>query len=66
VFNESKDIEINYSFQFVSIRRKNLFENIVDLLYGTKSPTMYQLGLEFLSVYNGKFNYPKGYTVRNS
>ncbi len=62
VFNESKHIDINYSFHFVSIRRKNIF----DLLYGTKSPTMHQLGLQFLSVYNGKFNYPEGHTVGNS
>ncbi|CAF1027974.1 unnamed protein product [Rotaria sp. Silwood1] len=44
-------------------RKKKKFEKIVDLLNGTESSTMYELGLEFLRVYDGKFNYPEGHTV---
>ncbi|CAF4580382.1 unnamed protein product [Rotaria socialis] len=40
-------------------RKKKLFEKIIDILKGIESPTMYQLGLEFLRIYDGKFNYPE-------
>lgn len=50
---------INFSFY-----RKKLFEKFVDQLKDKSiEPTMYQLGLEFLRLYDGKFNYPQGYTV---
>ncbi|CAF3848859.1 unnamed protein product [Rotaria sordida] len=42
-------------------RKKKLFEKIVDILKGTEPPTMRQLGLEFLRVYDGKFNYREGH-----
>ncbi|CAF4532905.1 unnamed protein product, partial [Rotaria magnacalcarata] len=40
-------------------RKKKLFEKIIDILKRIESPTMYQLGLEFLRIYDGKFNYPE-------
>jgi len=39
-------------------------EKIVDVLKGREPPTIYELGLEFLRVYDGKFNYPEGHTVK--
>jgi len=42
-------------------RKKKTFEKIVDVLKRTEPPTMDQLGLEFLRVYDGKFNYPEGH-----
>ncbi len=44
--------------------RKKTFDKIVDVLRRTETPTMLQLGLEFLRVYDGKFNYREGHTVR--
>jgi len=43
-------------------RKKKIFDKIVDTLKGTEPPTMRELGLEFLRVYDGKFNYREGYT----
>ncbi len=48
---------------FVSFRKKT-FDKLVDVLRGTQPPTMSELGLEFLRVYDGKFNYRVGHTVR--
>jgi len=43
-----------------------MFEKIVNKLKDIPNkPTMYELGLEFLHLYDGKFNYPQGYTVSN-
>ncbi|CAF4980296.1 unnamed protein product [Rotaria sp. Silwood1] len=47
-------------------RKKKLFEKIVDALKGIEPPTMHQLGLEFLRVYDGKFNYREGYIFHMS
>ncbi|CAF3061549.1 unnamed protein product [Rotaria sp. Silwood2] len=38
------------------------FEKIIDLLNRTEPPTMYELGLGFLHIYDGKFNYREGHT----
>ncbi len=65
MFNKSLDIEIKYSFEFIYFHRKKIFEKIVDVLKGIETPTMHDLGLEFLRVYNGKFNYREGHTVSN-
>lgn len=43
-------------------RRRKPFEKIVDMMRGIQNPTMYDLGLEFLRVYDGKFNYREGHT----
>ncbi len=44
--------------------RKKVCEKLVDQLkHKPTEPTMYQLGLEFLRLYDGKFNYPPGFTV---
>ncbi len=46
------------------MNRKNIFEKVVDTLkHVPAEPTMYQLGLRFLHIYDGKFNYPQGHTV---
>jgi hypothetical protein len=37
---------------------------MVDALRGAEAPTMTQLGLEFLCVYDRKFNYREEHTVR--
>jgi hypothetical protein len=43
-----------------------MFEKIVNKLKDIPNePTMYELGFEFLHLYDGKFNYPQGYTVSN-
>jgi hypothetical protein len=54
-----KNFRLN-SFVFY---RKKTFEKIVDVLRGTEPPTMSQLGLEFLRIYDGKFNYREGHQV---
>jgi hypothetical protein len=66
VFNESKDIETKCSFQSISSDRKKIFEKIVDVLIRREPPTMFELGLQFFHVYDGKFNYREGHTVSNS
>ncbi|CAF4001766.1 unnamed protein product [Rotaria sordida] len=38
-------------------QKKNIFEKLIQLFNGTKSSTIYELGLQFLYVYNGLFNY---------
>jgi hypothetical protein len=43
--------------------RKKTFGKIVDALRGTELPTMNDLGLEFLRIYDGKFNYREGHVV---
>ena len=43
--------------------RKKPFEKLVDLFSQTRTPTIYDLGLEFLRLYDGKFNYREGHTV---
>jgi hypothetical protein len=58
------DMQIKCSFEFTWFYRKKTFEKIVDVLRGTKPPTMEELGLQFLRVYDGKFNYREGHTVR--
>ena len=41
-----------------------MFEKVVNKLkHIPTEPTMYELGLEFLRIYDGKFNYPQGHTV---
>lgn len=45
--------------------RKNIFDKIVDIFRGTQQRMIWELGLEFLRVYDGKFNYEEGYTVRS-
>jgi hypothetical protein len=46
------------------LNRKNLFEKVLDTLkHVPAEPTMYELGLRFLQIYDGKFNYPQGHTV---
>ncbi|CAF0995601.1 unnamed protein product [Adineta steineri] len=42
-------------------RKKKTFEKIVDVIKGRETITMYDLGLEFLRVYDGRFNYGKGH-----
>ncbi len=44
--------------------RKKTFDKIVDVIRGTETPTMQELGLEFLRIYDGKFNYREGHRVR--
>ncbi|CAF4338725.1 unnamed protein product, partial [Rotaria sordida] len=44
-------------------QKKNIFEKLIQLFNGTKSSTIYELGLQFLYVYNGLFNYREGHTV---
>ncbi|CAF3941814.1 unnamed protein product [Rotaria sordida] len=43
-------------------QKKNIFEKLIQLFNGTKSSTIYELGLQFLYVYNGLFNYREGHT----
>jgi hypothetical protein len=43
--------------------RKETFEKIVDAIKGREPSKIYELGLEFLRVYDGKFNYREGHTV---
>ncbi|CAF0979462.1 unnamed protein product [Adineta ricciae] len=43
-------------------RKKKTFEKIVDVMKGIKPVTMHELGLEFLRVYDGRFNYREGHT----
>ncbi|CAF1187521.1 unnamed protein product [Adineta steineri] len=44
-------------------RKKKIFEKVLNTLKHIPSePTMYELGLEFLRVYDGKFNYLPGHT----
>ncbi|CAF4737936.1 unnamed protein product [Rotaria sp. Silwood1] len=43
-------------------QKKNIFEKFIHLFNGTKSSTIYELGLQFLYVYNGLFNYREGHT----
>jgi hypothetical protein len=54
------------SFEFSSLHRKKTFENFVDVLKGRELPAMDQLGLEFLRLYDGKFNYQEEHTVCES
>jgi hypothetical protein len=65
MFNESKNIKIKYSFELSSFHREKTFEKIVDILKCSEPPTMNQLGLDFLRVYDGRFNYREGHTVCN-
>jgi len=44
---------------------KKAFEKIDDILKAREPSTRYELGLEFLHVYDGKFNYGEGHIVRN-
>jgi hypothetical protein len=65
MFNESINIQMKISFKsIIFFYRKKTFDKIVDVLRRTETPTMLQLGLEFLRVYDGKFNYREGHTVR--
>jgi hypothetical protein len=66
MFNESKTIQIKSSFDFICFYRKKGFDKIIDVLKSRKPPTMYELGLEFLRVYDGKFNYREGDKVCDS
>jgi hypothetical protein len=66
MFNESKNIEMKYSFKFSSFHRKKTFDKIADVLKRSEPPTMSQLGLEFLRAYDGKFNYREGHRVCDS
>jgi hypothetical protein len=66
MFNESKIIEIKSVFDFIYFYRKKAFEKTIDVFKGTKIPTMHELGLQFLHVYDGKFNYREGHTVSDS
>ena len=66
MFIESKIIEIKSSFEFICLYRKKGFEQIIDVLKSRRPPTMYELGLEFLRVYDGKFNYQEGHRVCDS
>ncbi|CAF1285065.1 unnamed protein product [Rotaria sordida] len=43
-------------------QKKNIFEKFIHLFNGIKSSTIYELGLQFLYVYNGLFNYRQGHT----
>ena len=43
--------------------RKKPFEKLVDALRGIERPTLHDLGLEFLRLYDGRFNYRQGHTV---
>jgi hypothetical protein len=43
-----------------------MFEKLVDVVKRSEIPTIYELGLEFLRIYDGKFNYREGHTVSNS
>ncbi len=43
-----------------------MFEKFVDVVKRRETPTIYGLGLEFLRIYDGKFNYREGHTVSNS
>ena len=65
MFNESLIINIEYLLFISFSSRQKSFNKIVDLLRGTEPPTISQLGLEFLRLYDGKFNYPEGHTVWN-
>lgn len=64
--NESTNILINAIFHLIFFRRfrKKPFDKIVDALKGIERPTMYDLGLEFLRIYDGRFNYREGHVVR--
>ena len=66
MFSESKNIQIKSLFDFICFYRKKTFDKIVDVLKGTQLPTMHELGLEFLHVYDGKFNYREGDKVCHS
>jgi len=41
-----------------------MFEKLVDVVKRRETPTIYELGLEFLRIYDGKFNYREGHRVR--
>ncbi|CAF1248185.1 unnamed protein product [Rotaria sordida] len=43
-------------------QKKNIFKKLTDLLYWTKPSMIYELGLQFLYVYDGIFNYKEGHT----
>jgi hypothetical protein len=58
-------MKISFKLILFSFRKKT-FENIVDALRGIQRPTMRELGLDFLRVYDGRFNYREGHTVSNS
>ena len=40
-----------------------MFEKLVDIIMFRGRPTMHDLGLEFLRMHDGKFNYQEGHTV---
>lgn len=50
-------------YKLIYFYRKKIFDNIINGLKGNRSPRMYELGLEFLRIYDGKFNYSEGHTV---
>jgi len=58
-------VQVKISFEFICFffNRKNLFDKIVDIFRGSELSIMYELGVEFLRVYDGKFNYREGQTV---
>ncbi len=67
MFNESMQDQMKISFKLIWFSfRKKTFEKIVDAFKGIEQPTMRELGLEFLRVYDGRFNYREGHTVSNS
>jgi hypothetical protein len=58
-------MKISFKLIWLSFRKKT-FENIVDALRGIQRPTMRELGLHFLRIYDGRFNYREGHKVSNS
>ncbi|CAF3894376.1 unnamed protein product [Rotaria sordida] len=44
-------------------QKKNIFKKFIDLFYGTQPSMIYELGLKFLYVYDGLFNYREGHMV---
>ena len=50
--------------EYLCLFRKKPFEKLADVFRGIERPTMYDLGLEFLHIYDGRFNYREGHTVR--
>jgi hypothetical protein len=64
MFNESINIQKKIFFEFICFfYSENIFDKIVDIFRGTKRPIMCELGLEFLRIYDGKFNYQEGHKV---
>ncbi|CAF1225432.1 unnamed protein product [Adineta steineri] len=44
-------------------RKKKTFEKIIDIIKRREAITIYDLGLEFLRVYDGNFNYREGHEI---